>query len=237
MLHDDCRTAVKRHSDAYSQLTQLASQIAATAREDEDGSLTPEECVKLDDAFDDGVAAIRKKLKLSTDDIKLLVSSLPQNLYVSLRYCAERRLNLSHRLAWEEAMVRPLPWPLKLRIFHLVQGYGNPKSAIPLAELARQATFLGEGAAEAAYEVIDALLKHSDAESARALVYALALDQKQMHKNLRIYAGKTLVIHAGWQRCLEQIRKDPSRADDVKIMENAIQSYRTAIQKSGNSHE
>lgn len=142
------------------------------------------------------------------------------------------RLDPAYELAWEEGMLRPVPWASRRQLVFYARLLGDPKIAATLGEVYRQATVEQfdpksqdpTGASAGRSAVLDAmgsLLQPRD----NLLIFARALQKVKDEAVLNVIRGDV----ARWvenqpkhAEALEALKKDPACRAESSLLEKAI---------------
>jgi hypothetical protein len=222
------RQLVEKYSKAFNEIEVAARKMEKSSLSAREGNVEVYQQLKQD--FGKQILAIKNNYNISYADINTLVSAAgPRDRTLP-------PLDAKFLLAWEEAMLRPLPWEMRRLFAEIVIKFEDPSSVSSLGELLRQAVDADQQ--DIILLILDALMKPAPTKM-RCLELSKTVDTAKGAKKsmTQHFIGGRIERLKPWQDFLKQLEAEPDWKPHIDRLRVAAKAYKEANEKAVNEIE
>ena len=229
LMHPKVREAVAKYPKVFTLAKEAYNELLADA--------TTSRKARDYGAMERNVIVLKEKLTKARQEGNFLYSEDPD--YYVVIIAAEAVLNKNpdldpdYLLAWEEGMLRPIPWVLKCSFVTLLADLNNPATAPSFGVVLRQALEALNNDTKKEYsefismEAMRALIRFPSKEAAIELSETIRLMPLERKKFI-FRIGLQLSESEAWQKFLN-LTPDPSMQEHRERLLHAIDDYRARM--------
>ena len=230
-MHPIVRSAVAKYPKAYALGKEACNEVLEQVKTaNRNVYIDPD---RLTRELDDNLDRIRRDARTSDRD----TLGLSYVISACGGYTAPPKLDPDFLIAWEEGMVRPIPWVIKSSLVTILIEFDNPSSIPSLGELLRQAVGILKVEPEnydpvefACQDALRALFKFTNKEAARELSEIVRITPIEKRRVLLRIGGN--LDQPAWQKVLNELEGDPSMREHRERLLHVIEESRASIRAS-----
>lgn len=225
LLHKDYSDLIKEYANVYQEINaagKLLWKDAQASKQRDEKALK-----SVLKSYSVKIGTLRTRHRIPYSNFNKLVDISP---YIDPIFTDQLRFNPVYRLAWEEAMVRPFPFPKKYEYLWIVSKIDNPESAPSVAEFLRQTLVHPHRRSE----VLDlsnlpftceALGRWASHDNAIVISELLASVKGEGKSKLEIHMGANFSKSKKWKDIITKIKMDPKMNEHSMRLDAAIKAY------------
>ena len=223
-LHSRYQTAVTLYPSAFQEILREVENLNQQAEVEKAGDI--EAWRRLKTSFEETMAVIMNRDRIPRNIFKLLVEASGYPVANS-PIC-----NPEDLLAWEEALLRPIAWEMKLHILRIILAIDDPDSLPVLGEVLRQTqnhqsvTVDPKIVDYLAYDSLDRISMWPGEIATLELAHCLRNKDDKSSVNLRLAIGGRLALSQEWQDFFVLGHTQDELSKEFRLLEEAQQAYR-----------